>query len=192
MESENINSEWNKQIVNHRQYNKICSKHGSVLVKSPNSKCRRCIEEMKNNYNDLNHNGIVKIIEKLKNKYDVIMVPTYIPEGSVRWNGRRKNFENPLSEIYNLYYFVYIKFCVNKEGVIRALVAGKTGSKKVNYSGSDINFFESVNHGEARKLLKEKNMKWYKDEILVIKADDEDSAYRIENEVQECFNLFGS
>ena len=91
----------------------------------------------------------------------------------------------------NIKWFTYIKFYeINKE--IKPLQVCKSGSKLVNISGSDVGFSTNINHGAARRFLKDNNLKWHINKILIFKCKSEKEAYNLEKELTEKFNLFTS
>ena len=91
----------------------------------------------------------------------------------------------------NIEWFVYIKFYeVNND--IKPLVVGKTGSKLVNKSGTDIIFSTNVDEGPSKIFLKECNYNWHINKILIISVKNEILAYELEKQITKEYNLFSS
>lgn len=98
--------------------------------------------------------------------------------------------EQQLIEL-NISWLTYIKFYKDKNGFLKPLVVGKSGSKLVNKSGTDINFmYEGKNPG--RSFLRESCLKWDHSQVLIIPADSEFLAYKKEKELGEKYGLFQS
>jgi hypothetical protein len=97
-----------------------------------------------------------------------------------------------LNRINRCTWFVYVKFYVGKGGRIRPLVVGKSGSMRVNASGSDVNFSTAVTDGNARVFLHENGHSWYHDYILIKKFYREADAYAFETKIMNRFNMHGS
>ena len=142
---------------------------------------------------------IDEIVDYLKiSGYKYHICKTCLEENAVRWQrGRKFDFQESLADD-NLLYFAYIKFYICQNGEKYALVSGKSGSKKVNYSGCDLSFSTNIKHGRARKWLKCNEKKWCVTEILVIhtnateKNKSNKEAYDIEGCLQQKFDLYGS
>ena len=77
----------------------------------------------------------------------------------------------------NVGWFVYVKFYVKKDGGIKPLVIGKSGSLLVNMYGSDLSFSIDVNDGPARRFLAEEGLEWCKTQIAVLLVESEEEAY---------------
>lgn len=93
----------------------------------------------------------------------------------------------------NVGWFVYIKFYIDKEENIKPLVVGKTGSKLVNISGTDIKFdLNNIDHSPGRRFIADNNFEWYKDKIYVIPCNSEKEAKMLESKLQNEYYLFGS
>lgn len=107
------------------------------------------------------------------------------------WNGDKVAFEQFLRD-YHVKWFVYIKFYENKNGKIRPLVVGKSGSMLVNGSGSDLNFSTAVSDGQARQFIHLNGFQWHYEHIMIKKCKNESHAYYIETKIQNKFDLFGS
>ena len=100
----------------------------------------------------------------------------------------------------NSYYFVYIKMVQDNKNQKYGFVGGRTSLHK-EYWG-DINFSDSKNFERQReKYMKDNNLEWYEDEIIIIKLHDchckreaIDIEHRInghyENMEQNLLNLF--
>lgn len=132
---------------------------------------------------------------KYKGRYKIFN--TYLEQDKGRWRrGKHKEFEQSLIDD-NLYYFAYIKFYLN-DGKEYALVAGKSGSLNVNYTGSDVRFREYPEKGEAKDWLNKINKQWCHTEILIIRTSETDKkasnneALEIENDLVSTFGLFES
>lgn len=127
-------------------------------------------------------------IDEIKNQYPLFkIIPTFRSQDSVDWSGARTAFEQSLID-EKINWFVYIKF----DELNRPLVVGKSGSLNVNCNGSDVSFSADVNDGPARKFLFEEGINWNKTKILILPIQNEKEAYKIEKEIQENYNLFGS
>ena len=122
---------------------------------------------------------------------DFILVPTFRSQESEDWSNSRQAFEQYLID-NNIVWFIYIKFYINKNKVIKPLVCGKSGSLLVNSSGSDISFSTDINDGPARRFLIENNYQWDKTKIAILKCNFEQEAYEKEKYYKNKFNLFGS
>ena len=81
------------------------------------------------------------------------------------------------------------------------LVVGKSGSPLVNACGTDISFSYDTDHGPARKLINDLNLKWKDDCILVFSynkyKNDEDVlseayAYNSEYKAVHLYKLLNS
>ena len=130
---------------------------------------------------------------KYGNRYECCS--TYLEQNAVRWRrGKHSDFEKSLM---GMKYFAYIKFYLDDD-VMYALVAGKSGSRRVNGSGSDVRFREYPYKGKAKAWLYEQKKQWCKTEILVIPAiaeEDEENkneALEIERYLVKTFGLFQS
>lgn len=119
------------------------------------------------------------------------IIPTFRDQNSTSWKGRREMFEDLLVK-QNIKWFVYIKYAKNLFGKNFPLVVGKSGSKLVNNSGSDVSFSEDSNHGPARRYLKENNFEWNKTYIAIYPCETEREAYNKEKEIAIKYKLFES
>lgn len=120
------------------------------------------------------------------------IIPTFRTQDSQDWSGARIAFEQNLVDL-GVNWFVYVKFYVDSEGMIKPLVVGKSGSLLVNSNGSDVNFSEDVNHGPARRFINEtEGVVWCKTKIAICKCKTEQEALKLEKELQCKYNLFGS
>ena len=135
-----------------------------------------------------------------KNRFKVYN--TFLLQDEDRWRrGKKKEFQDSLAND-KLNYFAYVKFYLDKNDKNDkkyAIVAGKSGSTKVNQSGCDLSFSTKQEDGNARKWLQENKKQWCQTEILVIwpeqtdKIDEnEKEAFEIERYLQETFCLLGS
>ena len=110
------------------------------------------------------------------------------------WNGDKIAFEqNLLDNGYK--WFIYIKFYKDKKNnkiYAKPLVVGKSGSLKVNSSGSDLNFSTDVNDGPARQFLYENNKQWLYSYIAIKSCINRQDAYEKEAKVMKLLNLYGS
>lgn len=86
-------------------------------------------------------------------------------------------------------WFAYIKGYLDYSNKWIPLVVGKTGSKLVQSSGTDIRFL--VNGDKpARIFLQELNLIWDTSKIIVIPTVDKSSALELERFIQKKYNLF--
>ena len=92
----------------------------------------------------------------------------------------------------NVGWFVYVKFYVKKDGGIKQLVIGKSGSLLVNMYGSDLSFSIDVNDGPARCFLAEGGFQWCKTQIAILPVESEVEAYEKEKKLAEVMHLFNS
>ena len=121
----------------------------------------------------------------IKEGFQIIL--TFRKQKNQDWTGSRIAFEQNLID-NNIGWFCYIKLTE----LNNLLVCGKSGSLKVNKSGSDVNFSENIDDGPARKFLKENNITWNKTIILIKKCSSEKEALEVEKDIQIRYNLFGS
>lgn len=132
-------------------------------------------------------------VEQLSKELNGFIQPTFRSQESLYWENRSA-FEKDLID-KNIGWFVYIKFYIdklNKES--KPLVVGKTGTKLVSNSNTDISFdyekYSDRHRRPARIFLKETNTDWDKTYILIIKCNTELKALKLEKEIGESFNLF--
>ena len=132
----------------------------------------------------------IKEYKKLKD-YNTLIIPTFRYQNSNSWKKSRQAFEQYLVD-NNIIWFVYIKFYINKNIESKPLVVGKTGSKLINASGSDVVFDLKDSGGPARQFLNDYNLNWDKTKILIIKAESKLQALKIESEISTKYELFNS
>lgn len=88
----------------------------------------------------------------------------------------------------NFLWIVYIKFYRKPNGLISPLVVGKTGSKLVNTSGTDINFkYNGENPG--RTFLREEKLSWHHSHIAIANFRTEKMALNAEYKIHNILNL---
>lgn len=107
------------------------------------------------------------------------------------WNGNKIAFEQFLYD-NNVRWFVYVKFYKGNGSRIKPIVVGKSGSIKVNASGSDLNFSTAFNDGTARQFMHYNKFEWHYDHIMIRKCRSESKAYSLETKIMNKFDLFGS
>lgn len=117
--------------------------------------------------------------------------PTFRVQDSKDWKGSLQAFEQNLVD-NEIGWFAYIKFYIDENNEIKPLVCGKTGSKLVNVSGSDVSFSTDINDGPARRFLQEEGFEWCKTQIAILKCDSEEEAYEKELLYIKELNLFRS
>jgi len=151
--------------------------------------------EVLKKYVFMSQNEIIKELNKTEYQGRFFMMKTNIIQSSLDLRPN-KEFENKLKD-KGIKYFAYIKFFIDNEEKY-GIVAGKTGSLLVN-GRSDVNFSTNINHGRAKEFLKDKNLEWYKEEILIIKPKiiedikaNRKEALAIERDLKEKFKLMGS
>lgn len=109
------------------------------------------------------------------------------------------------SDIYNqqrkllqteAYHFSYIKFAINKTGKIFGIVGGK--SQFHHKYASDVCFYdiedEKFDRKRAAIFMRENELNWYEDEILILKNIVHNSSQEAKNNekmMQNKYNLFG-
>ncbi|WP_349948425.1 hypothetical protein ABFV83_08320 [Lacrimispora sp. BS-2] len=130
-------------------------------------------ENVKKNFK-IDMDDILRELENSgKYKGRIEICNTFLEQDKNRWGrGKRRLFEDSL-DIKNLYYFAYVKFYLDDDNNKYALVAGKSGSKKVNYK-SDVKFCEYPDKGKAKKWLHDNDKNWWHEEILIIKTISEE------------------
>ncbi|MBR1670803.1 MAG: hypothetical protein IJ695_08900 [Butyrivibrio sp.] len=125
------------------------------------------------------------------------MVGTFLEQNQERYKrGKKRQFEESLCD-KGIEYFAYIKFFESERDnynadSLFAIVAGKSGSMKVNAYGSDVRFMNYPKPGEAKKWLYDNKKRWYHPHIIVIKTKDKDEAYKVERLLIEKFGLLES
>lgn len=146
--------------------------------------------DFKKKFKSSNENII--FIDKIKNLYQNSFIQlTYRTQESENWTGAKSAFEQDLID-KNISWFAYIKFYIDKNGVKKPLVVGKTGSLLVNNNGTDLSFSIDIIDGPARRFLYENLLEWNKTQILIIPVETEQEAFDLEKEIQIKYNLFGS
>lgn len=116
---------------------------------------------------------------------------TFRLQDSEDWYGSKQAFEQNLVDD-KIYWFVYIKFYINKNKEIKPLVVGKSGSLLVNSNGSDVSFSTDINHGPARRFLLEESLDWCKTQAAILPCETEQEALEKEKIFQKEMSLFGS
>ena len=117
--------------------------------------------------------------------------PTFRVQDSKDWQGSFQAFEQNLID-NGISWFVYIKFYINDNNEFKPLVCGKSGSKLVNVSGSDVSFSTDINHGSARRFLQEEGFEWCKTQIAILKCGSEEESYEKELFYTKELKLFRS
>lgn len=89
-------------------------------------------------------------------------------------------------------WLVYIKYYIDFEGASRPIVVGKTGTIKVNSSGTDICFDIKKNDKRAaRQFLADNNLSWDKSKISAIGFKTEQEALNFEDYIINKFSFLG-
>ena len=139
------------------------------------------------------------IINSLKDKYEdrvFVISTTDIFVNKAKWADR------VVKEIYNCdrremktdaYHFSYVKFAKNMNNeVVYGIVNGKGQFHWRN--ASDVNFFDIEKcHNNKSKFMKNNNLQWYSDEIVILKNIndlDKREAYSNETDLHKNFSLF--
>lgn len=138
--------------------------------------------EYKSKFKTQNVDNLPKVFE---------IYPTFRAQDSKDWKGSLQAFEQNLID-NEIGWFIYIKFYINENNEIKPLVCGKSGSKLVNVSGSDVSFSTDINDGLARRFLQEESFEWCKTQIAILKCDSEEEAYEKELSYIKELNLFRS
>lgn len=178
-----------KKLYNSEKYqsfkhNNRCNKHKFEIFTYKNQ-CWSCyIETFKSKPTP----PIKSYISLRFNKFKII--PTF-RTSKESWNGDKIAFENFLIK-KRIKWFIYIKFYEDKNGRIKPIVIGKSGSMLVNYSGSDLNFSTSIKDGPARQFLHLRKLNWHYDNIMIRKCKNEKHAYELETYFMNKFDLFSS
>jgi hypothetical protein len=134
----------------------------------------------------------VDMLEELMSMHlKAMMIPTFRQQNSIDWSKANVAFEQSLIEA-GIGWFAYVKFYIDPKKRSLPLVVGKSGSKAVNNSGSDLSFSTDPDDGPGRKFLSESNLEWNKTQVLIIPCDTERQAYDVEQKIQISYNLFGS
>lgn len=89
------------------------------------------------------------------------------------------------------YNFAYIKFACDNVGNVYGIVSGKSSFYALN--PSDVWFYDiDIRNTEAAKRMKEQNLTWYDEEILIVKNVDalnSDEAFANEKKIKKLFSL---
>ena len=112
--------------------------------------------------------------------------PTFLTQDSKHENVGGAFEQSLIDE--GICWFVYIKFDENN----KPLVVGKSGSKLVNISGSDVNFSMKTKDGTSKIFLQENNLNWCKTQIAICPCETEQEALELEGKILKNYNLFGS
>lgn len=196
-------------------YNQFCSKKCYNIFQKEkyqkfkhNNRCKHhkfqrlsyknvCWDCYKIDYLNKIKNIPIKLTTRLYLKFHGFkIIPTFRTSKNY-WAGDKQAFEQFLLD-NNVKYFVYIKFYVRnktpgkQQNNPKPIVCGKSGSLRVNYSGSDLSFSTDINHGPARHFLSLHNFSWYYDAIAIKKCRNEQKAYEIESKTTNDLDLFGS
>lgn len=139
-------------------------------------------------WEDFKNKFLVNVV-KTPDKF--IFFPTFRTQDSGDWSGAKSAFEQNLTDNC-ITWFVYIKFYIDNKKNVKPLVVGKSGSKLVNFNGSDINFSNDIEDGPARRFLKEKRLDWCKTQIAILSCDSEQNALDMEKDIGLKYNLFYS
>lgn len=186
--SEKCEMLYNKEKFQSFKHNNRCEKHKHGKKSYKLTYKNQCWECYKKEFKEMK-------IPFLRRSFSLKLhgfktIPTFRTSKD-NWNGDKVAFEQYLVD-NNVDWFVYIKFYVNPKGFINPIVVGKSGSRNVNASGSDLNFSTDVKDGLARRLIKESNSEWHYDHIMIKKVKNERVAYKLETKIANKYNLFGS
>ena len=124
------------------------------------------------------------------------MEPTFRSQDSMTWDNASVAFEQYLIE-KGYTNIVYIKYYIDKNGTIKPIVCGITGSYNVNLSGTDVDFnYYKADNPEyatpARKFLLDEGLDWYKEHIAILNMNTRKEAEDLEFYLQNEYKLFGS
>ena len=177
-------------------YNRIDPLSNKIILKISNF---QVVNNVAFYYDQLTHDYILWSEYKSKFKAQKInnlpegfvIYPTFRAQGSEDWKGSLQAFEQNLID-NGIGWFVYIKFYIDENNKLKPLVCGKSGSKLVNVSGSDVSFSTDINDGPSRRFLQEEGFEWCKTQIAIFKCDSEEEAYEKELFYIKELNLFGS
>ena len=168
-----------------------CEKHKKCEIQYYSKKINEyiCWECYKEEFNvDLSND----FLGEIKLYYSLAFIQsTFRSQESDNWNGSKEAFEQNLVE-KSITWMAYVKCYISKNNKILPLVVGKTGSRLVNCSGTDVLFSMDVSHGPARKFLNETNVCWDKTKILVIPCETEEQALNTESKIIKTYSLFES
>ena len=148
-------------------------------------------EEYKKNFKQLDnyHDEII-------DKYGFVMEPTFRTQDSMSWGESSGAFERYLLD-KGYTHIVYIKYYIDRDGNIKPIVCGITGSYNVNLSGTDIDFgYYDAGRSEyatpARKFLSDEGFAWYKEHVAILNVNTRKEAEELEMYLQNEYKLFGS
>lgn len=144
---------------------------------------------------EISKTDIISYLDNSNYKDNYEEITTYLEPGKIRWGReKRKCFEQSI-ENKGYMHFAYIKFYIGDNKEPYALVAGKTGSRSVNTSGTDIYFSYNTKKGESKEWLVKSNKKWHTTSVLAIKTfttdkyDSRKEAFQIEKDICRAFSL---
>ena len=119
------------------------------------------------------------------------MIPTFRSQEGSYWNGIKAAFEQNLVDL-EVGWFVYTKFYIDHDGIIKPLVIDKSGSKLVNVNGTDVSFSVDPDDGPARRFLSEEGLHWEVTQIAILPCESESKAYMVERQLLNSSGLFES
>ncbi len=129
--------------------------------------------------------GINDFVSDVRKSFPrAMLIPTFRTQDSDSWAGAKAAFEMSFTEL-NITWFTYIKFYVDRDGISKPLVVGKSGSTLVNATGSNLSFLMNVDDGPARRFLYEECLHWDKIQLLIISCDCEYEAFIVESTLGE-------
>lgn len=173
--------------------NAHCSKHAECELQYCDRDLNRyiCWECYKKKF-ITNKDKMLNFMDNVQCEYpNAFLQPTFRTQHSLNWRDASAAFKQDLMD-KRIKWFSYIKFYIHSDDSIKPLVVGKTGTKLVNYMGTDVNFSEDVNYGPSRRFLKESSLTWDKTQILVIPANAERDAFDTEKSIATNYHLFQS
>lgn len=187
LKCENLYNNEKYQVFKH---NNVCKKHKNTILTYKNE-CWGC-------YKEKIRNEKIRSIKKLLITnylslnliYGFEIIPTF-RNSTNSWSGDKPAFEQSLID-KKVGWFVYIKFYVDKNNKIRPIVVGKSGSLKVNASGSDLNFSLNNEDGPSRRFINSSNSNWCYDFIMIRRVRTEKKAYNLERKIMNKYGFFGS
>lgn len=126
------------------------------------------------------------------NKYpNEKIIPTFIT--NINENSNTKRFMEGLGIFQQflvdeeIEWCAYGKFAKDNESYI-PLVSGQSASLLINNSGHDLSFSHNIEDGPARLYIKEHNIDWFKDEILIIPTKSREESLIVESDLSN-FNF---